>query len=422
VLAGAGALVLLALSCRFFVYAWQARGWFSWLGFDYGYFWAVTTALLAHGPAAVYDVDVLAAASQPLAAYYGAGGGRPLVVPPPWPPIFFLLLVPFAVLPLPLGYLLWTLANLGLALVVLHRLAARFPVPSWTVVATALAFFPLVDTLFQGQPTVLMLFALYRAYRAFEDHRDFRAGLWSGVLLAKPHYTLFLTLVLLYKGRWQALRGMAVVGLALFLSSFALLGPSGLLAYLGSLRSLSSFRLNEPLLAPEMMISWRGLLLNVLPASLPDALGLAVSAALSAATASALPIIWRGRWDPRAARFPIQMLATLLVTMLASFHNHIHGATLLLVPGMVLAAQGSGPRLVQATLRVGLYAPAVVFYLTGDAVLVAVLLILLMLIALIAAVAEAAGRERYPPAALPAGPASPAGRSPCPTLPAAPVP
>ncbi len=76
-----------------------------------------------------------------------------------------------------------------------------------------------------------------------------------------------------------------------------------------------------------------------------------------------LVVVWQGPWDPAGPKFPIQMLATLLVTMLASYHNHIHGAALLVVPGMALWARGGGPSPLPLILRLGLVAGIFMFTL-----------------------------------------------------------
>jgi hypothetical protein len=353
------AALLLGLWVQYFLVAWQTRGLFAWLGFDYGYFWAVTHAILAGGARAAYDPTRIAHASQALLPYYAPavpGQDRPLTVAAPWPPVLFLYYAPFALLPLPLGYLAWLVANMALAAVVVHDLARRLDRPSgphrrdgrvgppWSpwprrgAMLLALTSVPVAYTLFFGQPSILWLAALWRAYCAFERRQEARAGLWAGVLLLKPQYAIFLGLVLCYKRRWRAVAGMAVMALGLAGSSLLVLGPHGVLAYVGAVRALTGFRLTEPLIAPDRMICWRGLLLNVLPASVPDTVGLALSMGLTALTASTLLVVWRGAWDPQTPRFGPRLLATMLVTMLASFHNHIHGATLLVVPAMVLAA------------------------------------------------------------------------------------
>ena len=82
------------------------------------------------------------------------------------------------------------------------------------------------------------------------------------------------------------------------------------------------------------------------------------------------------------------MLATLLITVLATYHSHIHGATLLLVPGMALLGRGAAPRAVAWLLRMGVVAPVVVFALVRNPQSVAVLCGGLMVTALIALLAR----------------------------------
>ncbi|MBI4494000.1 MAG: DUF2029 domain-containing protein [Chloroflexi bacterium] len=379
----AGAALSAALWCVVVLLTWRNRGLFDWLGLDFALFRAGAAALLASGPVAAYDLDAVTAHLQPLAAYYGPLADVLKVGPVPYPPIFVLLVAPFALLSPPVGFLLWTLANLALALVVVRGLAARFPARPRMLVGTALLFFPLAYTLFVGQVTILLLFALYQAYRAFEQDRDFRAGLWTGVLLLKPQYAVVLLLVLALKGRWSALYGATLAGVALLLSSLAMLGPDGLLTYLASLRYVSGFRSVHPLVYPEAMASWRGLLVNLLP-GVSDAQGVLLTLVLSALTLGALLAIWRGRWDAHDERFPARFLALVAATMLVAFHNHVHGATLLVVPGMVLLAQGGGSRLLRRVIELAVYAPVPIFYFTGSMALVASLFVALMLVALAA--------------------------------------
>ena len=393
-LPGAVAALLLALWGHYFLLAWQTRGLFAWLGFDYGYFWAVTRVVLEGGPRAAYDPTLIAHASQALLPYYAPGQlgqDRPLTVAAPWPPVLWLYYAPFTLLPLPLGYLAWLVTNAALAVVVVHDLARHLDWPPWqrwTAALLALTFFPVAYTLFFGQPSILWLAALSRAFLAFERRQEMRAGLWAGALLLKPQYAVFLGLVLCYKRRWRAGAGMGAAALGLAGSSLLVLGPRGVLAYVDAVRALTGFRLAEPLIAPHLMISWRGLLLNALPTGAPDAAGLALSAALAALTASILLVVWRGAWDPQGVRFPQRLLATMLVTMLASFHNHAHGATLLVVPAMALAARSASARALPTLMVAALLVPAALIFAGTSGVAVATCVIALMAAALVILVVQ----------------------------------
>ncbi len=358
------------------------RGLFDWLGLDFALYSAGARLLLSGNAAAVYDLASVARETLPYADYYG-GGADPLKVGPlPYPAPAFLLYAPFLAFRPPVGFLLWAVFHFALAVHVVRALTVRLPGRSWPLTALVLSFFPLVYTLFVGQPVVVLLFAFFRAYRGWEDGHDFRAGLWCGVLLLKVQYPLVLILVLLYKRRWRSLAGFAATGAVIALTSLAAFGVRGVAAHLATIRSMSGFRSGHAIIYPQQMINWRGLLVNVLPAGVPDPVSTVLTLILSALTVATLLVIWRGRWEPTGPDFARRMLATLLVTMLVSFHSHTHGATLLLVPGLALLARDRGHGLLPQLLRLGLFAPTIVFALTFTPEFVSFLFIALMAAAL----------------------------------------
>jgi hypothetical protein len=166
------------------------------------------------------------------------------------------------------------------------------------------------------------------------------------------------------------------------------------------------------IVGPRWMINWRGLFANFLPEDVSDQTGLFVTTVFSILTVGVLPLVWRGKWDPRSGRFAVQMLATTIVMMLASFHNHIHSAALLLIPGIAVAAQKEKPRYLGAILVTGLYAPSVLYFVRASMMSVAWLFIALMLAALgIIVHAELApmfgGRTTQPDRDTPDRPATP---------------
>jgi hypothetical protein len=73
------------------------------------------------------------------------------------------------------------------------------------------------------------------------------------------------------------------------------------------------------------------------------------------------------------------MLATVIIMMLASYHNHVHSAALLLVPCMAVAAQANGPRFLRTILLAGLFVPLPLYFLTASMMRVSWLFIALML-------------------------------------------
>ena len=384
---------------------WQYAGLFAWLGVDYAVLWAGTRAFLSHGAAAAYDQAAAAEAIKLLAPYVGAG------VPPPHaglmslPPILVLLFAPLVLLPPPAGFLLWVVGNLALAALVARDVVHREGRGSLARTLLVLTFFPLVLALMVGQPVMLLLFGLHRAYRAFEKGDDWRAGVWAGALLLKPQYAAFLGLVLLYKRRWRAVAGMAAAGAAILIASLAVGGVAGLQAYFRALTQFTGFREVDPTVAPQLMTNWRAILANFFP-GLDEAHGRALTLGLSILSAGLLPVIWRGTWEPKGERFAARMLGTLLVTVLASPHSHAHGITLLLVPGSILALEGHLGAWSRSLLKAALFAPTLVFFLTSSMLSVSLILLLILIASLFTLLAqEVLGRAaRIGPEQAPATP------------------
>jgi hypothetical protein len=221
----AGGVLLLVFWALAIASVIRARGLFDWIGFDFGVYWAAARAFFIDGPVSVYDLEVLRKHIAPVGAFYGSGADPLKVGPVPYPPIFFLLIAPFAALPPLVAFLTWTALNVVAAVAVLRGMAERAGWSNgWGFALLGLSFAPIVFAIWVGQPTVLMTFALYRAYRSFEREDDFKAGLWAGALLLKPQYAAFLGIALLLNRRWRAAAGMALVGGLAGASAVAVLG------------------------------------------------------------------------------------------------------------------------------------------------------------------------------------------------------
>jgi hypothetical protein len=367
---------------------WYVFGLFYVVGVDWSRFWGATKAFVHTGPNAAYQLDAIAHYMQPLAGYYaGHVGDMTLKVgPAPYPPIFLAIFAPFTLPPAPVGFLLWTLANLILAVPVARSLSCYFPVEQRRLVAVVMLLsYPLVMALFVGQMVILLLFAFWRGYLALERGDDLRAGAWFGLLLMKPQYAAVLFLVLLLKRRWPAIVGGIATGLGLLLSSLIVGGIDGIVAYVRMLLFDYPNYSGGVAISPQGMISWRGLMMNLEPDG-GSTTGLVLTAIFSVMSLSLLLMIWRGAWNPRIPRFHNQMLATMLVTLLVAYHSQVHGAVLLMVPAAMIAAGKSGSPFIKKVLVVNLFAPPVVVGISalvqGDAGMISLLYLPLMIIAL----------------------------------------
>ena len=330
----------------------------------------------------MYDLELVRPFARELMSYYGPNHHGLTLGPGPYPAVYILPFMGLTLFSPPVGFLIWSLVEAALAFAVARGMTARLPESGWGLTASAVLFFPICFALFFGQLTMLFLYGFYRAYRSLEGGRDFRAGLWCGALYLKPQYLVFLILVFLLKRRWCALGGVALAGLLVLLGSAAIVGPQGLRDYLATLHSMSGFRDVMPIVAPRIhdQLAWA---VGELPAGGRfgcDGTAIDVAAVDPHDRGATLDLARLVEADQ--TRFPIQMLATVIVMMLASYHNHIHSGALLLVPALAAAATQDNPPYLRTVSLLGLYAPLPFFFVTGSTVYVAWLFIALMLVAL----------------------------------------
>ncbi len=315
---------------------WATGGLFFTFGLDYAIYGAAAEAVAHSGWSALYDVEANTRAFALWLSDVPLRTRPTSFVASPYPAPF---LVPFFATNLlghAGGFAAWSALNLALYVAIVRGLARGSGRAGPLVNLVPFAFLPFLYNLYLGQLVIVMAFGLYRALRAFDEGRERAAGCWLGLLLLKPQFGLILGVVLLAKRRWAALSGLVLVAAGLAVSTFALVGVNGVRNCLEILRSFSGFRKVPSIVNPYDMINFRGVLIHLLPESLSEDLATRLVMVLSAALTLSLVAVWRGPWDPRSKQFPRQILATVIVTLLASFHSHVHGATLLIVP--ILAA------------------------------------------------------------------------------------
>jgi len=331
-------IVALALVAQRTERIFARQGLFDWIGSDYAIYGATARVVTERGWSHLYDVDAITEESIPFWSYYGPMARPSKAGPSPYPAIFVL---PFIVTNLcgpPGGFAAWTLANLLAVLVIIRGMLPGAARRGPSIYLATFAYAPLWYGLLMGQLAILMTFGLYKSYRAFQGRREFEAGLWLGLLLLKPQFALVLAIVLLGKARWAAVGGLVLSGLLFVVSTVGLVGVDGSLGYFRILSAFSGFRRVPSVVYPHDMINFRGILVNLLPAGCTENQGKILVLVLSIVLTTTLMIVWRGDWDASTDRFPRQVLATLIVAMFTGFHNHIHGATLLIVPALAVIA------------------------------------------------------------------------------------
>lgn len=325
-------IALVALWARDLWYGYTRIGLFRVIGFDWSLYFAQASAFLAGQAKTMYDLAVLQRYQQVLTAYTRLPGAPLIPGPVPYPPLFTWVFTPFALLPPPVGFALWTGLSVLVGLHLARRVAACFPPGErlWAVVVLLTAF-PVVNTLMVGQPMLLLAGAVAEGYLCLRAGRDFRAGLWFACILLKPQYGLLLAALFLLKRRRAAVAAGALGVAVVVAGSLLVAGVPAFLAYLTSVVDLAHGFRGSGILQARLMANWRSLVLLAFPA-ISDRRGEFLTLAASAATVLALIPAWQGRWDPRGTTFPARFTLLLLATLLVSYHNFAYGAVLLALP------------------------------------------------------------------------------------------
>src|SRR5579859_164833 len=358
----AAAFVLGAVLMLWIVRIWlmiTQSGLFTAVGYDFGLYLAQVAALQSGDPTNIYRLDVLNAYQQALAAYAPPG----TFVPPalvPYPPLFAWLLQPLTLVPPPVAFLIWTGLNLAAMVALVWRI--RPLVPDWIrpwLLGLVVVFPGVIPSLVLGQPMLLLALATAEFYVSLRAGRELRAGLWLACLFFKPQYGLLVGLLLVWKARWSAVTGALLGGLVVLIGSAVVAGVPAVLAYPHSLVDTASFRAD--ITNPLDMVNWRSLvvLAQTLIPSIGDRLALGLILVPSAVSVGVLGLIWRGPWNVRERLWPARMAALWMATLIVSYHSHLHGLTLLVLPlTAALATPGLSSR-TRWILAVGMVVPGV---------------------------------------------------------------
>jgi hypothetical protein len=360
----ASGLVVLSLQLVWNLYS--HTGLFLALGPDYGLYVAQAAVLQEGDPVRIYERVAIDRKYKDLLNEYAHDPSyRPGTLElwgthVPYPPVFAWVMQAFATLPAVYGLVLWTVANLLILLLLGIRIAHHCP--RWDRLAIMLFLFgsyPVIVTLLVGQFQLVLAWALAECFLGLRTGKDWKAGLWLGILLLKPHYGLLLGPLLIWKRRWRAVCGVAIVGTVFVGLSVAAVGLPALMAYPESFTVMAQFRGDDP----YVMINWRSLLLEIRP-EITNRSGTLLSIMLGMVTVGCTALLWRGPWRPDAPSFTLQFTCTVLATLLVNYHSHPYGAVLLLVPLSLAAAQQQAGKFSQL-LALGAFAIPSLVLVTG---------------------------------------------------------
>jgi hypothetical protein len=252
------------------------------------------------------------------------------------PPFFACLFAPFAALPFPVAYAVFTLASIGSCAVAFGALRKAFASASSTstLLLTAAQFYPTLHALIIGQTSALWLSVFVWVFVRLRQGRDAQAGLLLGLFVCKPPLALGLAVALLAARRFRTLAFAALSGGALLGSGLVLM-PDLTLRYLHAGPKLVSFVRDAgyPVAGLVGSFEFGTLLFDGISRPLGAAAGFSLLAGLLLLIAS----FWvRTPWRPGTRAWDLRMAATLGIGVIASPHLFSYDLLLLVLPFFVV--------------------------------------------------------------------------------------
>lgn len=253
------------------------------------------------------------------------------------PPHLVLPFAPLGLLPLSIGYLVWTAVQLVLVGVLFSqfmRFADWTKVERWMIGGWLIAFPATAIAFYQGAFSLLVAVAITAAYAALRDGRDTSAGLFLVLATLKPQVASGPALAALVARRGRAIMTALTVGGVLCLFATAVFGVGVWPSYVSFLETyVSSFdRLSVD---PSVMWNMRGTLTLLLGRGEAGTINL-LSFCVYALGLFVVAFLWRAGWrreNEGDAR--IRLVLTLLITLLVSPHLNPHDDVLLVVAAVL---------------------------------------------------------------------------------------
>lgn len=192
---------------------------------DYFAMWSFARFAMTHPVAAIYDPAAVHAFQHQCDPSFTG------VMPFPYPPSYILLLLPFGLLPIALGWTVWSAT--GLCAYMAAIFAGRWRSDALLFVALAPAT---VMSLISGQ-NGLFSSALMVAGVRLMDSRPIAAGVLFGLMSFKPQVGLLIPVALIAARNWRAFAAAAAAAIGLAGLASAAFGVSIWPTWIGALRT-----------------------------------------------------------------------------------------------------------------------------------------------------------------------------------------
>jgi hypothetical protein len=253
------------------------------------------------------------------------------------PPFEALLFIPFSYIRYATAYALWTLISLGILAVVTVLIESttnvRMAITKYTkvradlglILVVFLTFAPTTTCLSIGQDSILILLVYTLVFVLLKRGAEFQAGCVLACGLFKFHLIVPFVLILVLRKKWRAIGGFAAIASLLFLVSIAVAGPGVVVQY-PKVLFFNRTHWQQMGFQPRFTPNIRGFLYLLVRGKLPGAVYGAFIATFSAAA------VWWSAKKWRNEQFELSFAASVLATLLVSFHLFTYDLTLLLLP------------------------------------------------------------------------------------------
>jgi hypothetical protein len=279
-------------------------------------------------------------------AFTGHVGFRRGPLPYIHPPFEALIFWPLSWLTYRTAFLVWDAMSmvmlLGSAAIVRPCIEGLRRFALWKYMVCALAFFPVLMCLAQGQDSILLLLCCALALRAMKKRSDGFAGCWLALGSFKFQFTIPIVVLFFLWGRKRVALGFLPIAFVLALISLGISGSGFLIDYPEfAFRVVETQKLGGvPLsLLPNLhglVVGWDGMV------SRWPAIGLAVAVSILVFGFAAA----RGRIADVSTGedFDLQFSLAVVVAVLVAWQTNIHDLSLLTLPLILLISYGFGER------------------------------------------------------------------------------
>lgn len=289
------------------------------LGYDFITFYSASKLALGGNVLGVFDPKTIFAMEAQLIP------GQGVQYPWNYPPQYLLVVLPLALLPYGLSFLLWSFGGLGLYLLTAYRLA-----PTRLTLVVAAAFPATMWNLTHGQNGFLSM-ALLGGAMLLLERRPIVAGILIGLMTFKPHLGLLIPVALIFGRHWKTFAAATFTTILFAAASQVLVGTEGWTVFLGDLQAATRY-VEYGLLPWQRMVS---LFTGLRMLSVPISVAYGLQAISSLGTAAVIAWVW-------SREVPLSLRAAVLAAgaPLATPYVFDYDLAILAIPMALVAMDG----------------------------------------------------------------------------------